>query len=229
MGSYFRLSPDDVLRLVAEPESGMGFQVILAELSSGLKGRFIVLSSLILLPARDTEELQNSLLSLLEVTDHEDDDLDEVDAKIVSLCGTVKTIESRLQAIDVQAYSQPPLFPKTALVVTRNSANPQLFVRYSARKSDPRVNPTNGNYLPRTYAAPWSEIPLVPSGFAAVGRFALPNPFAARRVYPIVTDSTPQLIGAVPPNKNQAGGGVEVLFPNGATARHGTPHVIPAY
>ena len=51
----------------------------------------------------------------------------------------------------------------------------RVFHRFSAFNPDRRVDPITGSFLPGTYAAPESEIPFVPTGFTAVGRFALPN------------------------------------------------------
>jgi hypothetical protein len=56
----------------------------------------------------------------------------------------------------------------------------------------------------QAYGFPASELNFVPTGFAAVGRYALPDlPPACRRCE----------IGACLPLYGQAGGGVEVMFP----------------
>jgi hypothetical protein len=77
-----------------------------------------------------------------------------------------------------------------------------------------RVLMRTGDILSGTYGFPSSDLPLVPTGFAAVGRYALPNlPPACRRYeirppsgYTIKCGAAVQLCG-------QAGGGVEVMFP----------------
>jgi hypothetical protein len=215
----------------------MGFQVVWGEISPEIIGRFVVLDSLIVLRARTRGELRESLAELAEFA--EADDLEEVPGQPRQFAGNVRTIESRLpspevsnvriDSFNVTVGTQGKLFRKTALVITRTSSNPQAFIRYTASRRDPRVDRKTGDFAPGTYAAPWSEAPRVPSGFAAVARYALPNPFAARRVYPIVTASTPQIIGAAAPNYGQSGGGVEVLFPMGAEALYGQPHLIAAF
>ncbi len=235
--SIFRLAKKGQERLVNKPETGMGFQVVWGEISPNKIGRFVVLGSLIVLRARTRTELREVLAELAEYT--EADDLEEVRGRTVRFVGNVRTIESRLPSpevsnvrintLNLRKHTQGRLFRKTALVITRTSSDPHAFIRYSARRQDPRVDRRTGNFAPGTYAAPWSEVPLVPSGFAAVARYALPNPFAARHVYPIITASTPQMIGAVAPNHGQSGGGVEVLFPNGAKALYGQPHLIAAF
>lgn len=233
----FRLTTDAQEKLIIEPETGMGFQVVWGQISPDTIGRFVILDTLIVLRARSRAELRDGLEELAEFA--ESDDLEEVPGQIVQFAGTVRTIESRLPSPEVS--NLPPdspnlrgrtprgLFRKTSLVITRTSSDPQAFIRYSARRKDPRVDSKTGDFKPGAYASPWSEAPLVPSGFAAVARYALPNPFAARRVYPIVTASTPQMIGAVAPSYGQSGGGVEVLFPNGAKALYGQPHLITAF
>jgi hypothetical protein len=68
---------------------------------------------------------------------------------------------------------------------------------------------------------------MVPSGFSAVGRFALPSLLPAiwrREIVPPL--GTTYLCGAVVPMYGQAGGGVEVKFDNGAAA--GSAHLRAA-
>jgi hypothetical protein len=213
----------------------MGFQVVWADVVGGKPGRYVILDSALVLAARSRPELRDSLAQLRE---RAQDDIEKLDLPPAKFKGNLlTTTESRLPnpehvgwpAVQSVESGRRSLFSRTALVVSRTSSLPAAFIRYSARSQDPRVHPKTGNFAPGTYAAPWSEAPLVPSGFAAVARYALPNPFAARRVYLIVTNSTPQLIGAAAPNYGQAGGGVEVLFPNGAQAMYGTPHLIAAF
>jgi hypothetical protein len=103
----------------------------------------------------------------------------------------------------------------------------QAFFRYSASYPDHRVKP-DGSFVPSTYATTFNDSRMVPSGLAAVGRYALPNPLPASRVYLLVPKpGTPTIAGAVVPSFNQAGGGVEVLFPTGAQPDPGAPHELP--
>ena len=104
----------------------------------------------------------------------------------------------------------------------------EIFVRYSAFHPDFRIG-RNGSVRPGTYVTTATDMPHVPSGLAAVGRYALPNPAPALYIY---TMSPPPGIsircGTVVPRFGQAGGGVEVLFnpPLPAGTAHG-PNVIP--
>src|SRR2546421_104541 len=61
-------------------------------------------------------------------------------------------------------------------------------------------------------ARPVRALPLAPSGFAAVGRYALPNVEPAMYVYEIEPRPETRIeFGTVAPAYGQAGGGVEVL------------------
>lgn len=94
----------------------------------------------------------------------------------------------------------------------------RVFHRFSAFNPDRRVDPTSGSLLPGTYVAPESEIPFVPTGFTAVGRFALPNNLPASHHYVIeVPAGTSVDFGTVAPAFGQAGGGVEAYFKNAVT------------
>jgi hypothetical protein len=82
-----------------------------------------------------------------------------------------------------------------------------------------------GSFTNGTYATTFNDLRMVPSGLAAVGRYALPLPDAARYTYSIVTNG-PHRMGTALPNYGQAGGGVEVCFPNGAEPLPGRPHTM---
>jgi len=97
------------------------------------------------------------------------------------------------------------------------SAN-RVFHRFSAFNPDRRVDSITGNFLPGTYAVPESEVPFVPTGFTAVGRFALPNNLPASHHYEIEAPAgTAVDFGTVAPAFGQAGGGVEAYFKNAVT------------
>ncbi len=80
--------------------------------------------------------------------------------------------------------------------------------------------------MPGTYATTYSDFHLVPSGFAAVGRYALPNPASARFLFQITTYDRPTFMGTATPNFGQAGGGVEVFFQSQATNAPGASFMI---
>jgi hypothetical protein len=92
---------------------------------------------------------------------------------------------------------------------------PTIFNRYCAFASDPRIR-DDGSVAKGTYATTETEKPMVPSGLAAVGRFALPIRTPAKFVVTLVAPAgTPIRYRTVEPNYGLCGGGVEVLFPEG--------------
>jgi hypothetical protein len=65
--------------------------------------------------------------------------------------------------------------PPSSLVTSHLLPSKRLFHRFSAYNPDKRVDPVTGNFRAGPYATTDSERPFVPSGFAAVGRYALGN------------------------------------------------------
>lgn len=113
------------------------------------------------------------------------------------------------------------LVKKVKLVADRK------FHRFSAFKPDRRVTST-GDFVPGTYAVPESELPFLPTGFAVVGRLALPSPLPASHHYEITAKSgTVVDFGTVAPAYGQAGGGVEAYFARGVTNAAGSPATHP--
>lgn len=104
----------------------------------------------------------------------------------------------------------------SSLIKRVTLSNNRLFFRFSAFNPDRRVDPVTGNFLAGTYASPESEVPFVPTGFVAVGRFALPNSLPASYRYEIEAPTgTAVDFGTVAPAFGQAGGGVEAYFASG--------------
>jgi hypothetical protein len=105
-----------------------------------------------------------------------------------------------------------------------------VFYRWEPYPTSRRVLQSSSNVLPETYAAPYSEAQFVPTGFGAVGRFALPSVFPACWRWEIQPNAGTQIrCGASIPLFGQSGGGVEVMFPNGAINRGpiANPVVLP--
>jgi hypothetical protein len=103
----------------------------------------------------------------------------------------------------------------------------RTFYRFSAFNPDKRVNPSNGDFAAGTYATTDSDHPLVTSGFAAVGRYALPNVLSAFYRYQIAaTKGTTVTTGTVGPAFGQSGGGVEALFVLAVSNGHSPPVVF---
>jgi len=128
-----------------------------------------------------------------------------------------KLLSSRIAAMPAAAGSAAGVstaLPSSLVKHVSLAAN-RMFHRFSAFNPDRRVDPVTGSFLSGTYAAPESEVPFVPTGFVAVGRFALPVNLPASYHYEIEAPAGTSVdFGTVAPAFGQAGGGVEAYFAN---------------
>lgn len=219
----YRILELDMKPLLALPESGLGYQVVRTEL-----GLTIILNAMIAYPyiERQYDKLPEDIYGYLDGS-LKDDDFNKLPTRSLSIGTKLAFTNFPLGP----ALTNTPLniamnviSPPAALIAT---GYPIPYYRFSAFATDRRILP-NGDFLPGSYATTHADMPHVPSGFAAVGRYALPNPASARFVYSIHTYTRPSLMGTAAPNFGQAGGGVEVFFATGATHVSGKPYRITA-
>jgi hypothetical protein len=221
----WNLSTPAIDSLLELPETGMGFQLVEA-VAGGVNRPFLVFNS-------------ERAIDLTEIQLESSDDPAAIlrnGLRIVELLKTspVQTIfyapqphsfrllssrilQSPTPFTPAVASSAPKVALPSSLVKHVSLTAPRAFHRFSAFNPDRRVDPTTGSFLPGTYAAPESEVSFVPTGFTAVGRFALPNNLPASHRYEIdAFAGTGVDFGTVAPAFGQAGGGVEAYFQHGA-------------
>ena len=210
-------------QLLKMPETGMGFQVIRYR-----RDYLVVFNTILIIPLSELRERrftqddymflsgnpESSVILNLDVLDIQGD---------FSLAFSFFDREYRDTNTGL-TFSEPIISPPDHVISPKR---PYSYYRYSAFYKDKRVA-SDGSYLPGTYATTYNDSHFVPSGFAAVGRYALPNPASAQYVFPILTFTQPTFIGTAAPNFGQAGGGVEVLFEYGAQNRAGLSFMISA-
>jgi len=220
----YKIGHNTTGHLLSKPESGMGYQIIKYRDSA-----LVIFNATIAIPLDELRTklfTENDYLLLsgdpgLELKQRYEpmDILDDI-LIIDLLLGTgLRTDTFGLSF--TESVTEPPESVISSKV-------PHSYYRYSPYFKDKRVDSITGNYLPGTFATTYADMHFVPSGFAAVGRYALPNPASAQHVFPIVTLDKPNLIGTATPNFGQAGGGVEVLFKNGAKNYPGNSFQINA-
>jgi len=214
-----------ISELVALPETGMGFQLVEA-FAGGRDRPFLIfnsehafdLSEIQLEVGNDPATILRNGLSIVELLKS---------SPTVTLLSapqphSFRLLGSRISALPfapilASTYPAPQAALPSSLVKHVSLTVRRTFHRFSAFNPDRRVDPRTGNFLPGTYAAPESEVPFVPTGFTAVGRFALPNNQPASHHYLIdALPGTQVDFGTVAPAFGQAGGGVEAYFQNGA-------------
>jgi hypothetical protein len=95
----------------------------------------------------------------------------------------------------------------------------ERFLRFSAFARDHRILP-DGSVTAGTYVTTYADGLKVTTGSQAVARYALPNPDpAVHRFHLRPPEEILVRRGIVQPAFGQPGGGVEVIFENGAPAR----------
>lgn len=212
------------------PESGMGYQLFEGSLSQWTRRFFLALNGEFIIPFSSLTELR---VELVRVSEAGTRNLPEISVKVTLTAEpsfVAKQLGWRLAAslLDPNIETSPRLREMVTpqdIVARELVREPRLYCRFSAFPNDRRVN-RDGSFVPGTYATTYNDLSMVPSGFAAVGRYALPSTLSARFMYPIVTGASPIYVGTATPNYGQAGGGVEVMFPSGAQPSPGTPHRI---
>ena len=118
---------------------------------------------------------------------------------------------ARLPAPGVPAPPTPPARIYGHLPFKGVTTSGDAFLRFEPWPTSRRL--AGSTVMPGTYAAPISERHLVPNGFAAVGRYALPGLLPACTVWKIVPSlSKPLAFGTSVPVFGQAGGGAEVCL-----------------
>ena len=218
--------------LLGWKETGMGYQV--AEIN---RAWYLVFNAQVALPAQlqlegeraDPGQLSRPLSEWL----NEDDvkwlnDTAELAASQNGEEEPATAQQARIEALGKLTGSVSRI--RTHGSYASTSRPSEIFVRYSAFHPDFRIG-RNGSVRPGTYVTTATDMPHVPSGMAAVGRYALPNPAPALYIYTMSPPSAVGLqCGTAAPKFGQAGGGVEVLFtaalPVGTA--HG-PNVIPEW
>lgn len=226
--SYYHLPEDAISQLCALPETGMGFQLVRARVFGEFKPLLVF-------------NCQRALdLAILDLTPSQDPAVVARNEQLIvdALHRTTTTLvmaphPSAFQVLSVRLG--PPAAPAVSTLAARPSSlvktavlsDPRLFHRFSSFNPDRRVHPVTGDFLPGTYASPDSELPFLPTGFAAVGRLALPNNLPASHHYTLRAPAgTSVWFGTVTPAFGQAGGGVEALF--STAVKNQPPRIAPA-
>lgn len=222
--AILRISAETEGRLIKADESGMGFQLIRYRGDT-----LMVLNATIALPLSELRERKVSEDDYPLFSGNPDSEqisrlekLEIYDEFSIAYSNLDRKFQDRSIGL---AFSETAASPPESVIP---SGLPHSYYRLSAYYRDKRVDSSTGDFLPGTYATTYTDLHFAPSGFAAVGRYALPNPASARFVFQVVTLDRPTLMGTATPNFGQAGGGVEVLFQNRAKNCPGRSFMINA-
>lgn len=215
----FRLSEDQAAELVEQPESGMGYQAIEANVDSATIFALAFNAELLVRPDE---------LSAITGRPHDELLREAVDIQRFTLRAVLPAgaIGSTPAAVTTPPAAGAALAPTPLL--SRTTSIHEGFIRFSAYSNDKRIR-KNGSVAKNTYATTISDARFAVSGLAVAGRYALPNPSPAVYAYTIVPGPSVQYqLGTARPAYSQAGGGVELVFPAGAPAGSAfKPYEIP--
>lgn len=254
----FQLSDEEMELVSNKPEFGMGYNLI-RSISNQREEYYYILNNKYVVSFREMGQLHDEIEKgdvedgLEEILEDEEEKFEELLATIFD--GFARPEKFHLDGLEYFGLNNPvpeelietfsvefglelPRVPFSPIPRLRQTTRKfDGFIRVSSSPNDhaivtdPHANDT-GKVKDNTYATTAKDFEEVPSGFSAVGRYALPNPRSARYVYTIVphrSDSKPVRGGTVRPANNQAGGGVEVVFPDGLPpgSAHPEPYRIP--
>jgi hypothetical protein len=231
------------LKPVEFPELAMGVQVVRFE-RLGIEQVGLLLSGLVVVPlgeggAEGLQEIfrwhdewayEGARRTEVSAFDRWLSKLEEIDRFV-----GVNAVED-LEGLIENPQPAPPAAPLGGayghLPFTTVTKGNDVFYRFEVLPRSTWISQSTGKISERTFAAPASELPFVPSGFAAVGRYALPKlpPYCWRwELQPVAGKEI--AVGACVPLYGQAGGGVEVKFlePTDNRGPIANPVKIPAY
>lgn len=208
----FKLEPPQINNLLAQPESGMGFQIVEFTIAHQGTERGVVYNADLLL-------LETELKARLLTESYE------------RLARTAETAGDKIRGIRVvqrtPGQSAQRVMERRTMGELSQKAGPakdapkgktsngEVFKRFTAFANDRRVLPDR-SLSPGTYATTAGDAEHVKTGRDAVARYALPNPAPAS--YRLTARPHGQTViqrGIVEPANDQPGGGVEVIFPDG--------------
>jgi hypothetical protein len=205
-------------QLAKFPESGMGYFLALARLPRDLEDTYVIVAGNDYVVPSEAHPSYYSLLDVLA-------------GKLfpagppLQISTTLSTPAGRNVAALPPGYV--PAMGAVSLLGSVVLTSKARFYRFTGTAVDHRFN---GSHLAvDTYLTTQADHTYANSGFAAVGRYALPIPVPASyvHVYELLA-GTSLLVGTVLPNFGQAGGGVEVKTPSpgagpAATLIHSAP------
>lgn len=207
--------PDELLRTALEqPELAMGHQEVLVAFRSSQQERGYLVAGRYFVPATERQGMFRTAethppLQYIDTSPPEIVPLGPPSPLTRPTLTVVPHTTSLGVAIRKTAATgkTPPFVMKT---VTGD-----VFYRLSPFPDDFRILPDD-SVAPDAYATTLNDFPMVPSGLAAVGRYALPSRLPAVHCFEIRPPAgTNVAYGTVTPANGLAGGGVEAYFPNG--------------
>lgn len=207
-------------KLLEQPESGMGYQIVDVETSGKLIPKEAIVFNAEYLIYFDEKQFEtlSEIRSFDEIEKSAGVSTEITDLKVKTKSKVEKISMLRESPTGYSAEVAPVEFTKIG----------EKFKRFSAFRNDRRMNP-DGSLKLGSYATTEEDAKNVRTGIDAVRRYALPNPAPAIYVFTInPPEKTRIKKGIAQPAYNQPGGGTEVMFVEGSPPKTVTgPDTIP--
>lgn len=212
--------------MLAQPETGMGYQVVEATLRDNKTEQGIAYNAELLFLGNESQTIlsRGPYPIVLRLADRSSGEIKAL--RVLTTRGGTTTLSS-------VARAATPTVKKTATSAKEapieDTKADEVFKRFSAYENDRRVTPDR-SLLPGSYATTEEDAKNVKTGKQAVVRYALPNPEPASYVFTITPKKDTKIQrGTVEPANDQPGGGAEVIFSKGTDANTVTlsPAKIP--
>ena len=221
------LNEDRQSELIAQPESGMGYQNVAIKLRNGETRYGTAFNAEFLLYSGESPHLLEKISEPSERSLMLEENQLGFGEEIRSLrvLPSEADVSTRVRESSSSREGSSGGASDAPVETLHEEEN---FKRFSAYANDRRVT-ANGGLLPGTYATTEEDAKHVKTGRDAVKRYALPNPKPAVYVFTIDPPIRTKLKrGVAQPAYGQPGGGVEVIFVNGSPDKTVTgPAQIP--
>ena len=219
-----RLNQSETKSLLAQPESGMGYQVVEVTRRDNREQRAVALNAELLLFGNETRTVfrAQSYSAVLKSAPSSGNEI-----KTLRVLPRERFAPFSAGIRDASGAINKNAAPAKDAPVEKTMAN-EVFKRFSAYKDDRRLR-ADGGWLEGTYATTEEDAKNIKTGKDAVARYALPNPEPASYVFTGRPHKDTDIQrGTVEPAYDQPGGGVEVIFPKGTQSSTVTgPDKIP--
>ena len=221
------LNEDRQSELIAQPESGMGYQNVAIKLRNGETRYGTAFNAEFLLYSGESPHLLEKISEpserLLMLEENQLGFGEEI--RSLRVLPSEADVSTRVRESSSSREGSSGGASDAPVETLHEEEN---FKRFSAYANDRRVT-ANGGLLPGTYATTEEDAQNVKTGRDAVKRYALPNPAPAVHVFTIEPPlGTGLQRGVAQPAYGQPGGGVEVIFVNGSPDKTVTgPALIP--
>ena len=204
-----KLAESQMGGLLAQPESGMGYQVVEVKCMTGIRKGTVYNGDILLWEEEPRRYLEEGIYQRLVKT------ADSIEGRMIESITVLPEVQPHRPQTAMEKFTEDRLGKPATEGVREETEAGKVFMRFTAYKNDRRITAAKG-LLPGTYATTEDDSKHVKTGKEAVERYALPDPKPARnrfRINPLKDTMYRQ--GRVQPAYGHEGGGVEVIFDNG--------------